>query len=394
MRGGGVGGTSQSFVNNPPILYTSQLYYGNLSSLLPSNIASIQSAGINFPSAAALGVDKKGEIATTYNYSFGIQRDVGFGTVVDVAYVGALGRHLQMRQDLNTVPYGANFLPANQDPTAKACSTPGCARLPTNFFVPYAGYGSVRYFVHNSNSSYHSLQVQANRRMAKGLQYGVAFTYSKAMDYGDGAEEDSLPIYQPRQSIYGLAGHDRPFILTFNWLWDVPRGSRLWNTVVARALLDGWHLSGIASMISGAPSSVSFSTNPSIDISGGGDFTRVDVVGNPVLPKSQRTLDRFFDPTAFALPGVGTAGNAGKRTFRGPGTNNWDLSLYKTFKVKERASFQLRWEAYNAFNHTQYNAVNTSAIFNASKLQTNQLFGSVAGTADARVMQGSLRFSF
>jgi len=82
--------------------------------------------------------------------------------------------------------------------------------------------------------------------------------------------------------------------------------------------------------------------------------------------------------------------------YRGPGVNNWDLNLAKTFFLgSEKRKLLFRWEAYNAFNHTQFSAVNNSATFNtATGAQTNAQFGQLTASRPNRIMQGSLRFSF
>jgi hypothetical protein len=115
-----------------------------------------------------------------------------------------------------------------------------------------------------------------------------------------------------------------------------------------------------------------------------------------VLPKSKQTVGEFFNTSVFTLPTVGTQGDEAKTEFRGPGTNNWNLSLLKTFvTLHERLHFEFRAEAYNAFNHTQYTTVNTSAIFNpATGAQTNAQFGQLTAAASPRIMQLAVRFLF
>jgi hypothetical protein len=105
-------------------------------------------------------------------------------------------------------------------------------------------------------------------------------------------------------------------------------------------------------------------------------------------------VDRFFNPTVFARPAQGTIGNAPKDVFRGPGINNWDLSIFKNFPVTEQMRFQFRWEMYNAFNHAQFTSVDTGARFDVAGNQVNTRFGALTGTRDPRSMQGSLRFIF
>ena len=95
------------------------------------------------------------------------------------------------------------------------------------------------------------------------------------------------------------------------------------------------------------------------DLTGGGDGQRVNIVGNP--NSSGSTFYQWFNTAAFAAPGKGDPGNAAKNSVRNPGVNNEDISLSKRFPVgSEKRFLTLRWEAYNAFNHTQYSGINTS----------------------------------
>ncbi len=107
------------------------------------------------------------------------------------------------------------------------------------------------------------------------------------------------------------------------------------------------------------------------------------------------TFYSWFNTAAFARPGKNDFGNAARVVIRNPGVNNFDLALSKRIPVAgEKRYLQIRWEAYNAFNHTQYSGLNTSARFDPQGVQTNTLFGQVISTRSPRVMQGSLRFTF
>ncbi|HUS08132.1 MAG TPA: carboxypeptidase regulatory-like domain-containing protein [Bryobacteraceae bacterium] len=373
------GGIIGNLATNPPVQFTPSIFYGNLNSF-------INSGSVLFPSSVTASA-RSGETPAVYNFSLGVQRDIGFHTVLDVAYVGSLGRHLFQRRDLNLVPDGARFRPENQDPTTGR-------PLPDNFFRPYPGYGSINYQENASTSNYNSLQVQMNRRFSRGIEFGAAWTWSKAMDYTD-SDGGTVARYTPiRVWNYGKAGYDRTHNLVANWLWDLPKASGAWNNVLVRTVLDNWQLSGIASLVSGPPMGIGFSTVDGADITGGGDGARVVVRSNPQLARSERTLDRFFDPTVFARPAQGTIGNAPKDVFRGPGINNVDLSIFKNFPIRERARLQFRWEMYNAFNHTQFTSVDTGARFDLAGNQVNTRFGALTGTRDPRSMQGSLRLIF
>jgi hypothetical protein len=308
--------------------------------------------------------------------------------VLDVAFVGNLGRHLMMAQNLNQIPYGARFLANNQDPTVFG------KPLPDNFLRPYAGLGTVTYREPIGTSSYYALQVQANRRFSRALEFKANWTWSKAMDYGstDGA---ALPIYADRYLLsYGEATFDRTHIVNMAWLYELPGSKRLSNPI-ARGVLGDWNVSGTVTLASGAPTGVSFTTVSGVDLIGGGDGQRINVNGNPNLGGSQRSVTRWFDPSVFSQPALGYIGSAARDVFRGPGQNQWDLSAFKNIHFgKEKVQTQLRGEFYNAFNHAQWSGVNTSAQFNNNLAQTNALFGQVTSSRGPRVIQLAVRVSF
>jgi len=312
-----------------------------------------------------------------------------------VAYVGSKGRNLLQTENLNLVPYGARFDPANTDPTR-----PGNP-LPDNFFRPFPGYGDVNFFLNDGVSDYNALQIQANRRFTHGLQFGVAYTYSKSKDYTSGNETGTganmrIPTYQdPRTWSYGLSSFDQTHVAVVNYTWELPKASSLWDAGIIRAICDDWMLSGITAFTSGTPATVSYTLTDNADITGGGDGGRAVLTGDPLLPRSDRTMLRWFNTSVFARPAKGDAGNAAKDIIRLPGVNNWDITLFKRIPLKSaRRNLQLRWEVYNVFNHTQFNGVDTTARFDASGNQVNPTFGQVTSTRAPRVMQGAIRFMF
>ena len=371
----------RAFSQNPPIQFNPNVFYGNLDTFLSTS-------GVLFPSNIA-GFSRYAPTPSLYNFTLGVQRDIGFSTVLDVAYVGSLGRHLDQSRNINTVPYGSRFLPQNADPSNP--STP----LNDNFFRPLPGWGSITYRENVGTSNYNALQVAVNRRFTRGLQFALAYTWSKTMDYTD-SDGGGVATYRPlRVWNYGKAGFDQTHVFVLNYTWDVPRGSRIWPSVPGRLLLDGWQVSGITTFASGTPSGVGFGTVDGADITGGGDGSRIIATGKAQLPHGERTFDRFFDPTVFRRPARGDFGSAPKDVFRNAGINNWDISMFKNFPVKgERRYFQLRWEMYNAFNHTQFSDVDSTARFDANGNQVNQRFGQVTAARTPRVMQASLRLNF
>jgi hypothetical protein len=163
----------------------------------------------------------------------------------------------------------------------------------------------------------------------------------------------------------------------------------------ARAALQGWQVSGIVTMISGSPLGVSYGTATAVDTTGTpSQGARVVVTGNPVLPKDERTFYRYFRTDVFQAPAIGTFGNAAKSVLRGPGLNNWDIAIFKTFPIHETVRLQFRCEMYNAWNHTQFTGIDTTTRFDATGKQTNARFGQVISAADPRQMQLALRLYF
>lgn len=358
--------------NNPPAIFTPITYYGNMNTFL-------QSTGVLAPGNTN-AYNRANKTPDNYNVTFGVQQDLGFSMLLDASYLGVYGRHIPQTVSLNTVPYGARFLPQNQDPTSGK-------PLSDNFFRPFPGYNNITLTDNAYDSNYHALLVSLNRRFSKGLQLGLAYTYSKYMDY------TGIPVYRPlRVWSYGLDGSDQTHNLVVDWVYQFPSLSKVLPNPVVRYVIDGWQLSGIAQFVSGTPGAISFSTVDTVDQTGGGDGQRVNVVGD--ANQGTPTFYRWFNTAAFARPGKNDPGNAGKYDVRNPGVNNFDLSLSKRFVMGEKRVFQFRWEAYNAFNHTQYAGLNLSAKFDAQGNQVNSLFGQVTSTRSPRVMQGSLRFTF
>jgi hypothetical protein len=362
---------------NPPAIFTPIEYYGTISTLL-------QTSGVLSPSNTnAFQVD--GKTPLNYNLSLSVQQDLGRGTLLSVSYAGVLGRYLQLGYGLNTVPYGSEF--KHIDPTT---GTP----LSDNFFRPYPGYNGVTYYANGFTSNYNGLFATLSRRFASGLEIGVSYSFSKFLDVNSG--NTGIPLYQNWHNWnYGADSSDQTHNLVVNYVYRIPNASKvLGKNAMVRYVLDGWNISGIAQFTTGLPTAMSFSTTDGTNLNGGGDGQRMDICGD-AYSGSIHTFSQWFNTGAFCRPGSNDPGNAGKYQVRNPGVNNIDAALTKNFPVKtEKRYFSLRWEAYNAFNHTQFSSVNTAARFQPNGAQVNALFGTVVATRAPRVMQGSLRFTF
>jgi hypothetical protein len=359
-----------------------------------TTIADLLSSPFRISPPGVTSIQRDFRPPTVYNWSFGIQQNVGFGTVLDVAYVGNLGNHLMQRRSLNALPYGTRFKASSIDPTTGS-------PLPDNFLRPLPGYGDIQYIELAGNSNYHSLQTQINKRFSRGVQFGVAWTWSKAMTIVNGNGDAVNPYLDYRMRNYGKASFDRTHNFVLNYLYDVPKLSKYMNNGVVKGVFDNWQLSGLTTFTSGAPLGIGYSLVSGADLvgaSGAGIDSRINVLRNPVLPKSERTELRHFDTTAFAPPtreefGIG---NAPKDVLRGPGLNIFDVSVIKNipFGKSEVRRLQLRFEFYNFFNHANFSGVDTTARFDAAGRQVSGTFGQYTSTLDARRVVLGAKFYF
>jgi len=372
----------------PPNVITRQAFNTTISDLLRSPFR------VSPPGVTSIQRDFRPP--TVYNWSFGIQQNVGFGAVLDVAYVGNVGRRLLQRRSLNALNYGTRFLPSSLDTTT--ASSP----LPDNFLRPLPGYADIQYIEMAGTSNYHSLQTQINKRFSKGLQFGAAWTWSKAMTIVNGNNEAVNPFLDYRVRQYGRASFDRTHNLVINYLYDLPKLSKLTgNNGFVKSVFDNWQLSGLTSFTSGQPLGIGYSLVQAVDLtgaSGAGVDSRVNMLKNPIIPKSERTELRHFDTNAFAPPtraelGIG---NAPKDVLRGPGINVFDVTVIKNIPIgkSDVRRLQLRFEFYNFFNHASFQGVDTGARFDAQGRQVSGTFGQYTSTLDARRIVLGAKFYF
>ena len=319
---------------------------------------------------------------TIYSFSLGVQRYIGFGTRIDAAYVGTLGRHLDQPQTaFNAVPPGSQFLPQNQDPT-----NPGLP-LPDDFFRPYRGYSSltVQQFV---NANYNGLQVAATHRFSTKLELSANYTWSKSLGYNP-----PFATYYNNKLQYGLQPFDRTHVLRFYYVYNLPNARSNWIRP-ARWILDNWQLSGISTFESGVPQSLTCQFTYPVNLFGGGDYSRCILTGPVHLSRSQRTFYQFFNTSVVQPPTTTNPGNAGPNVVRGPGVEDFDISLFKNFRIKERVTAQFRVETFNTFNHPQFNKVDSNAQFNQAGQQVNGRFGQIISDYLPRQVQLAMKIIF
>ena len=328
-----------------------------------SNNASFSGAGItlatpaggalgNLPIRALGGIDPHIVTPEIQQWSVGMQREIFKNAVLDVSYVGTKGDHLHDQRNINFVgaaETNAWVLDTVRNPTGSTN---------VNAIRPYRGYGTITFKETAAISRYHGLLSSLNWRFARGSTLGLAYTFSKNLtNFTNDRDGVDAPQNQYDLRIeYAEARTSRPHIFSASYIWEMPFFQKNSNPFV-KTVLAGWQISGITNVESGPPISrvLASSTNS------GRNGNRAQLVGNPTAGLAGTTdpvsgLPFLYDPTAFANPALGTYGNAGRAIFRLPGRNQTNLSLIKNFywNTEKARYFQLRFESFNVFNHTQF----------------------------------------
>ena len=300
--------------------------------------------------------------------------------------------------------------------------------MPVDFLRPYQGYGDITYNNYDGNSSYKSLQVSAQRRFSKGLTFGIAYTLSRVTTtVSDNTTFTN--IVSSRAFDYALAAFDRKHFFIANFVWGLPRGSQwVGHNGISRALLDNWTLSGVTNVATGNPAELGLSLNGQ---DAGNRLLGAYSAGN-LSGQSPRLYVTCAPQGAaneinvgcFTVPGIGDKGPYPRAYLRNPGFTNQDLALSKSFPFGKEGKhkLQLRVEAFNVFNHTEFSGVNrTTNIVNGLGQQgnnaaffnnytgltvTNNLrpagntsvlgtfFGEYTSTRDPRIIQLAAKFYF
>jgi hypothetical protein len=319
----------------------------------------------------------------SYQYSAGVQQSVGTHAVLSVSYVGSQGRHENYYQAINLPP--ENLLPGMVSKGAL-----------DNTKVQYLGFGGVRLATNGGNAHYNSLQTSLNGTVHRDLHLQVAYTLSKAEDSttsnGSGGDlNNATNPYVGWKYDLGPSQFDRRNIFFTNFVYDIPffRNS---PSQLVKGGLGGWQLSAIITEETGAPINLGVSgTTAASIISNSG--TRPNVNGSISYPKS---VASWFNTSVFSAPVCATGpdcyGNVGFDAIRGPGRNNFDLSLKKNFAFTERFKMEFRADAFNAWNHTQFKGdANNGGIGNNVGSGN---FGQVTGAFDGRQFQLGLKLMY
>jgi outer membrane receptor protein involved in Fe transport len=320
-----------------------------------------------FPVAANLtsgvtnvnGFDLHAPTPYVQSWNLTLEREIGWSSAIEIAYVGSKGTHLGRKFDLNQPYRLAEFAPS--------------------FPRPYAGVNTINYYGFYANSIYNAGTIGIRRRFTRGFFYRVNYTYSKSIDEASQTTGNSDGgIAQPQNSRdlraeRGRSDWDIGHAVTMNFSYEVP-----WRKNI---LVRGWQLTGTGRAYTGQPFTPQVS-NVNLNL---GDANRPDRISKGTV--EHPTAEQWFDIGAFPVLPTGSFrfGNSGRSILDGPGTLEVNLSLFKNFNF-EKSGLQFRWEVFNAFNH---------ANLNLPEVNVNQVTGATVKSAGSgRLMQFGLRYRF
>jgi len=367
-------------------------------------------------------------------WHFDVQHEIVRNTVATVSYVGSKGTHLNRQTDLNqlrAVPLSQNpyklgepiggGVDANGNPLHDDCGTlttpsgvPVTGQAAINLqvecgtnpdpFRPFVGYGDIAHLEYKASSIYHAFQTSVRRSVGQ-LQLSFAYTWSHSIDDSsdrfDGSFVDSYNPAANRAS----SNFDQRHILNFSYIWDLPFFK---SPGLANKVLGGWQFSGITSYQTGTPFSVTVSNDNAGVANGIGSAARADKVGDPntgVVQSPGELGPQIYNPNAYALPRGLTFGDSGRNSLNNTHWTNFDMALFKHFKITERMSFEFRAEAFNIFNHTQWRPIAGDSGSAASNLgESNNVLSSpfdptsgflqVTDAHNPRILQLGAKFIF
>ena len=328
---------------------------------------------------SALAIQRNLRTPYMQHWSANVQQQLGGSRVLEIAYVGSKGTKLLSARDIN-------------QPSPSALP-PGLPFVPR----PNPLFDDITELESRANSNYHSLQTRFQQRLDFGLAVLASYTWSKSIDdasnFFTSAGDPNFPQdsnnLRPER---GRSNFDVRHRLSVSYSYDLPLGqgqAHLANAGWVSKLLSGWQTFGIVTLQSGRPFTVALL--PEIDNSGTGRSAlgfgandRPNVVG--ITSLAGPTPEQWFNTSAFAFPPRGSFGNAGRNILDGPGYHNVNVSLVKNTALSERFKMQFRAEAFNLFNHPNFNL--------PDNFLGSPTFGRITSARDPRHIQFGLKLLF
>jgi len=293
-----------------------------------------------------------------------IQRELPGNVVVSAAYVGTKADKLPTTRQINP-----------------SLLVPGATLANRQQNRMYPEFESIASFDPIGRSRYHAMELTLNKRFAKGYSILASYTLSKAKDNTSSDDGFNAQDQLNPDDNYSLADTDQRHRVVTSFVWELPAPP----AGVAKAVLGGWQFNGIVTMSSGTPFTISSGRDAALNF----NTTRANVVGDPNLPSDRSQADlinAYFNASAFAIPANGSLGNSPRNFLIGPGYKNVDLSLFRTFMVRQHLAVQARLEAFNAFDFVNFgNPRSNIGAANPGRIDT---------AGDPRIMQVGFRVTF
>jgi hypothetical protein len=312
-----------------------------------------------------------------HRYLLDIQQEVAHNSVITLSYIGAEGRNGWYFVNANAAPYQTGW----PDSTTYNAARPHNSGRFGDIYLQRSGL----------TSNYNAGIVKFQHQMSHGLQILTHYTYSKILGNrgitGQGTQDAG---YNYPQSIIRSYGEET-FSHRHRFLFQATYQPKYEQHLPAylRPALGDWFISAIATLESGNALTVfNGAGNQANDFAPYNGLGNLNIVHNPNFPHSKRTFAQYFDTSAFVVPPNNVQGTASPGVVRGPGQNNWDIAFGKNIAFSERLHAELRGDMYNAFNHTQWNAVST---------QLNGFtgpFGQVTGSREGRIIELAAKIVF
>lgn len=328
---------------------------------------------------SALAIQRDLRTAYMQHWNLNVQREIGGNSVLEVGYVGSKGTKLLTARDINqprpsVLPPGLPFVPR-----------------------PNPRFDDIDLLESRANSNYHSLQARFQQRFSRGLAALLSYTWAKSIDdasnFFSSAGDPNFPQDSSNlRAERGRSNFDVRHRLSASYSYDLPFGKggrHLSNSGLLSSFLSGWQTFGIVTLQSGRPFTVALlseidNSGTGRSILGFGANDRPNVVGNPNL--ANRSAGQWFNQSAFAFPTPGTFGNAGRNILEGPGYATVNASLVKNSRLSESVNLQFRAEAFNLFNHPNFNL--------PDNFLGSPTFGQITSARDPRHLQFGVKLLF
>ena len=346
-------------LSNPPYATSAQFQNANLSNITGGSTTAAPFAQIN-------AVNPELDTPYTMSYSLSLQRELPYGIFAEAAYVANLGRHLIRQPDINQPTF--EQIRANLPPGPN---------VNVNALRPFKGYTAIRMRLSDSTSNYHGMQLYAAKRKGD-LLMTTSYTWSKVLTDASGFNDNPEDPFN-RDFNYGPATFDRRHVFALTYTYAPKMFSRMRG--FAKAVLDGYEISGITRLQSGPYLTVTATSGAAFG------NRRADCVSSEALmPNGERGPNSWANRDAFAPAPESRRGTCGVGTLQGPGSQTWDFSLRRRFRLTEDFNLQFQADIFNAFNRTNFRDLE-------SNLST-AAFGTISTSGPPRNIQFGLKLTF